>query len=471
MSDDRCHDGTNLLRAHFLPQMPPPFHPATMEQLTLPRFWKRTTQRALHDAVAAARLVMITVCAGFEQGGSAIARKVAELVRALEQTAITNEMNAILRARLAAIPPQLRPHYTPQQRLAILILRARAGWNAAQTAAQCLVTPQTVSAWMRRLDERSEEEFLQTPSPVNKYPDFVALVAQQLRATIPAAGRRRLADTFARLGLHIAASTAERLLKKPTRRPTTTPPTAAPAPKTPATPATKVTASHPHQLWHVDVTVVPTSGSWVPWWPFALATCWPFYWHLAAVVDHFSRAVVAARLFKNNPSAKAMSAFLSHAVQLAGIAPTHLVTDQGVAFKGAFQSWCIRNSVQHRYGAIGKHGSIAVIERFFRSLKQEFLRRIIIPLSPQRMMHAVSAYATWFNIQRPHQTHRGRTPADVLFGDHTAAQAIEPRAKYPIPLDDIGKPKRVRVKDLTLSVAYHDGNRLLPVLQLHHTPA
>ena len=439
-----------------------------MDELKLPQPWKRTTQRAMLHAAAAVRLVLLTVCAGFEQGRSTNARKVAGMIRDSEGAAIIKEMNAILRARLAAIPPQLRPHYTPQQRLAILILRSRAGWNATQTAAQCLVTPQAISAWMRRLDERTEEQFLQTARPVNRYPDMVAHVAQQLKTTIPAAGRRRLADTFARLGLHIAASTVERLVRRPLPSTTITPTT---APAQPDTPAPKVSASHPHHLWHVDVTVVPVAGSWVPWWPFALATCWPFYWHLAAVVDHFSRAVVAVRLLKNNPSAKAMAAFLTHAVNVAGIAPTHLITDQGVAFKGAFQRWCVRNSVQLRYGAIGKHGSIAVIERFFRSLKQEFLRRIFIPLSPQRMMQAITAYATWFNLHRPHQAHHGRTPADVLFGDNTPAQVIEPRAKYSIPLDDIGRPTRIRVKHMALSVTYHDGHRLLPVLQLHHTPA
>jgi hypothetical protein len=38
-----------------------------------------------------------------------------------------------------------------------------------------------------------------------------------------------------------------------------------------------VRADHPNQIWHIDLTAVPTQfGFWVPWRPAALPQEWPF---------------------------------------------------------------------------------------------------------------------------------------------------------------------------------------------------
>ena len=36
-----------------------------------------------------------------------------------------------------------------------------------------------------------------------------------------------------------------------------------------------------------------------------------------------------------------------------------------------FKCWCRRKTIRVRYGAVGRHGSIAVIERFIKTLKDE----------------------------------------------------------------------------------------------------
>ena len=61
-----------------------------------------------------------------------------------------------------------------------------------------------------------------------------------------------------------------------------------------------VTARHAGEVWHVDLTAVPTGpGFWVPWVPFALPQSWPFCWWVGVVVDHFSRAVVGFAIFRD----------------------------------------------------------------------------------------------------------------------------------------------------------------------------
>ena len=49
---------------------------------------------------------------------------------------------------------QRRPHYSPQERMAILELRAARGWPIAQTAGAFFVTTVTTSEWLRRIDEQ-----------------------------------------------------------------------------------------------------------------------------------------------------------------------------------------------------------------------------------------------------------------------------------------------------------------------------
>jgi transposase InsO family protein len=55
--------------------------------------------------------------------------------------------------------------------------------------------------------------------------------------------------------------------------------------------------------------------------------------------------------------------------------PKYTVSDQGSQFQSEYRRWCARHGVKPRFGAVGRYGSIAVIERFVRTLKSEGLRR------------------------------------------------------------------------------------------------
>ena len=99
-------------------------------------------------------------------------------------------------ARMARIAAERRPHYAPDERLAILTLRAARGWSTAMTARRFLVVAATIRLWMRRCDAEGPEALLRTPAPVNRYPEFVTALVQQLKAMLPAMGRRRISDTL-----------------------------------------------------------------------------------------------------------------------------------------------------------------------------------------------------------------------------------------------------------------------------------
>jgi transposase InsO family protein len=196
-----------------------------------------------------------------------------------------------------------------------------------------------------------------------------------------------------------------------------------------------VTAKRPNHVWHVDLTVIPTQvGFWCPWLPFALPQAWPFCWWLAVVLDHYSRRALGFALFSSAPTSVALRAFLRRTIPAAGGPPRHLISDKGRQFfpsKG-YRRWCRQNHIRPRFGAVGQHGSIAVIERFIRTLK-EAVR--CAPVSPRRgtLRGEVARWIGWYNEHRPHFGLSGRTPNEVYFRRFPANRRprIEPRPNWP----------------------------------------
>ena len=439
--------------------------------MPLPPRWQQLAQNGMVMVQAIIRTAMLQACADFESGPNPRAALAAEVARLNEQRAIYEEAARILCARLQAIPAHQRPHYAPTERLAILALRARAGWNATTTARTFLLSAGTVATWTSRLREHGAAALLSTPVPVSRFPDFVGIIVRQLKTQFALLGRRKLAEVLARVGLHLSASTVRRMLHKRTPPPVpgvagrvassnnTNPPTPA---------ATRVVRSkRPHHLWHVDITLVPTTfGFWVPWFPNTISPRWPFCWHVVAVLDHLSRAVVAKAAFRQEPTAANVCSLLDAAVRAARAPPKHMVTDRGAQFQDDYRAWCKRHGVKPRFGAIGKHGSIAIIERFFRTMKTECFRRILVPLNPAKMDAVLNEYAAWYNLHRPHATLRGATPDEVLRKRMPACQRqrIEMRQRYPIR----GPPKRTRLKgSLTLAVSHLESLPHLPIVRLN----
>lgn len=370
---------------------------------------------------------------------------------------------------MGRIPAHQRPHYAPHERLAILSLRNATGWNRAETARRFQLASATVAAWTRRLDEDGPEALVQTREPVNRFPELVGEVVRALKATLPTMGKVRIAQVLARAGLHLAPSTVASILKA-----------VRPRPRRPARtggrrqgrsrcekPPRVVTARYPHHVWHVDLTVVPTAtGFWVPWIPQSLPIVWPFAWTVVVVLDHYSRAVVAHAVFRKEPAAEQLCALLDRAVLDAGRAPRHMVTDRGVQFRTRFLDWCRRRRVRPRFGAVGKHGSIAVIERFIGTLKREGLRRSLVPLQRAAMRRELDVFVDWYNTARTHSALGGATPADRL--DRRRAPAVVPietRPRY--PLRERGRKRRRRLRgSLELVIDRAHGRTHLPVVSL-----
>jgi transposase InsO family protein len=193
---------------------------------------------------------------------------------------------------------------------------------------------------------------------------------------------------------------------------------------------------------------------------------------VAVVIDHFSRYLIGFAIFKKKPTSLEVRSFLGRAFRKSGMKPKHIITDRDSIFDcPAFKKWCKRRKINPRFGAVGKYGSLAVVERYIRSMKNEGTRRILVPYRMDAMRRELSYYVCWYNQFRPHTYLKGKTPKEV-YDSLTPANSkprYEPRSRWPrgspcaAPLTKI---KGRRGAKLVLVIGFIEGRKHLPVIEL-----
>jgi putative transposase len=361
-------------------------------------------------------------------------RLAAERDRLDSEVALLREEIRIKDARMASLMPHRRPHYQPTDRMAILQLMAARGWSKAETGRRFLVTDDTVASWSGRLDDKPGA-LVKAIVPVNKFPDFVAAMVAKLKQLFPTMGRRRIAGFLARAGLHIAATTVRRMLNREGagEPPGPVAPTKQPDESLSSAKPRTVIANYPNHVWGVDTTAVSTSaGFWTSWLPFSLPQSWPFCFWVAVVIDHYSRHSLGLAAFKKRPTADQVCIVLDEAARRAGRAPKYTVSDQGSEFGEDYLDWCDDHEVRARFGAVGRHGSIAVEERFIRTLKDEGLAHEMVPLRHSVFCSSLARFESWYNEVRPHSSIGDATPDERFHRRRPAnrRQRFEPRPGY-----------------------------------------
>ena len=279
-------------------------------------------------------------------------------------------------------------------------------------------------------------------------------------------GKVRIAQTLARAGLHLGATTVSRFLKDKESIPDY-------EIEVETEVVRVVTARHTGHVWHIDFTAAPTlAGFWVLWSPNALTQRWPFCWWVGVIVDHFSRTVVGFAVFTSKPSSQQTQKLLDRAIGAAGKAPKYLICDKDSAFWcPSFKQWCLRRVIRPRFGKVAQHGSVAIVERFIKSLKYEYTHLILVPLRLQDMRRELSLYMSWFNEFRSHRALGGATPREVYEGEKPAntIPRVEPRERWrkqsrcAEPQAAISGKSSVK---LPLSVGFLEGRKHLPIVAL-----
>ena len=219
----------------------------------------------------------------------------------------------------------------------------------------------------------------------------------------PFAGSRMLRDMLRLEGVTIGRQAVATLMRRMGiealyRRPSTSKP--APGHKIYPYLLRKLAIDRPNQVWAMDITYIPMARGFV---------------YLAAVVDWFSRRVLAWRL-----SITLETEFCIDAVQEAMARhgkPEIFNTDQGsqftsAAFTGMLQEQAIAISMDGR----GAWRDNVFVERLWRTVKyEEVYLRAYDSLSDARA--SLGRYLAFYNARRPHSSLGARTPEQAYL-DH-----------------------------------------------------
>ena len=223
----------------------------------------------------------------------------------------------------------------------------------------------------------------------------------ELHLDYPFAGSRMLQALLKRDGhavgrLHVATLMKTMGIEAIYRRPNTSKP--APGHKIFPYLLRKVPVTEPNQVWAMDITYVPMARGFV---------------YLAAVVDWFSRKVLAWRL-----SISMEASFCIEAVEEALARhgrPAIFNTDQGsqftsVAFTDVLKTAEIAISMDGR----GAWRDNVFVERLWRTIKyEEIYLRAYATVSEARA--SIARYLAFYNGGRPHTSLDRRTPDEAYF--------------------------------------------------------
>lgn len=368
-----------------------------------------------------------SVQAGFAEG--MLTQVELEKVRAIAE---------IQRARLGRFPARQRKHYTPRERFEILVLMRDHGLSRREAARQFLIDPQTISRWEREAQADPEAEAIGTlvrPNPpLRGYDDVVKRLVARLDG-LGVGGSLKIAQMLARAGTRIGRETVRRYRRTH------------PRPGPPGNASSKprmLKAKYVNHIWLADLTEI---RSFLGLYRF----------RLVAVLDLFSRFPLAFRVFHKEPTAEEILGVLDLAMRRYG-RPRHFVSDQGSQFTAeVFRETLDALSISRRFGAIGQYGSIAIIERFWRTLKELLGVRLWPPLSADHLEARTRLALMYYSALRPHQGLGGATPAEIYFDEEPAIKSAKP----PPRKSEVASPCE---EPLPLEVVFLDRERLLPVL-------
>ena len=173
------------------------------------------------------------------------------------------------------------------------------------------------------------------------------------------------------------------------------------------------------------------------------------------------------------PDAVSIHCFFARAILQAGRPPRHLISDESKQFWSCagYQKWCQRRGIRPRFGAVGQHGSIAVVERFILTMKQLLSGLTVVPLRRLSMRRELAAVCDWYNEHRPHMTLGGKTPNE-LYHDHYPANRrprLEPREGWPRGSPCARPWALVAGKPgdrFSAKVEFHAGSRRRPIVSM-----
>ena len=239
------------------------------------------------------------------------------------------------------------------------------------------------------------------PRPVSAADLAVMRRMDELHLELPFAGSRMLRDLLNAEGVvigrrHVATLMNRMGIEAIYRKPKTSKP--APGHKIYPYLLRHFPVIRPNQVWAMDITYIPMARGFV---------------YLAAVVDWFSRRVLAWRLSITMEAEFCIEA-LDEALARHG-RPDIFNTDQGSQFtSGDFTGVLIRNGIAISMDGKGAWRDNVFVERLWRTIKyEEVYLRAYETVSEARA--SIGRYLEFYNRRRPHSSLDRQTPDQAYF--------------------------------------------------------
>ena len=293
-------------------------------------------------------------------------------------------------------------------------LRVEEGIPFGLIAQEMGVSHDVVREWVRRYQRLGEAGLAPRPSGMPKgraqLPPAVHTAILKVKADNPHFGVRRIAHWLRRvMFLPGSAETVRRTLKQhgvPTVKAPRKPKRNTPKPRF-------FERATPNQMWQADIFTFQVNNRNA---------------YLIGFIDDHSRYIVGLGLFRSQLAENVLEIYRRSAAQY-GV-PKEMLTDNGRQYaawqgKTRFQQALARDRVHHIRSAPHHPMTLGKIERFWKTIWEEFLERARF----ETFEEAVDRIAWWvqyYNHKRPHQGIEGLCPADRLFKiQNQMRQAIE----------------------------------------------
>ena len=230
----------------------------------------------------------------------------------------------------------------------------------------------------------------------------------ELHMNYPFAGSRMLRDILIHQGIEVGRRHVRTLMRRMGietlyRKPNTSKP--APGHKIYPYLLRGLPVTRPNQAWAMDITYIPMARGFV---------------YLAAVVDWFSRRVLAWRLSITMDTSFCIEALEEALCQYGS--PEIFNTDQGSQFTSeAFTGRLKEQGIQISMDSKGRWADNVFVERLWRSLKYEHVYLHAYE-SVGVARNKIERYFEFYNSQRPHSSLGAQTPDQIYF--HRPPEAL-----------------------------------------------
>jgi len=322
--------------------------------------------------------------------------------------------NAIMRQQIKG--RKIKPAFLIKLRYIFFVLKFKMPYR--RIASYLPLSRTTISKYIKQAKENIFQLIPKRSRPHSslfKTSPEIATLIKTIKENNPAWGYLRIAIHLWSLHIFISPSTVRRILLKPESYPEKN----KKLPKA-IKPLRTIKASKPNSLWSLDLTT------------FRLLGIFPL--HVLGVIDHYSRKVFClSSTF--HPTADWVKVECKTLFGKYGT-PPRIITDNGSQFTGkVFREFMEKEGIKHIRTSYRHPQSNGKIERFFQSLKYEFMSCFLLR-NKKQVDKLLQEYLLYYNQYRLHQAIGGQSP-DTLYHNRPVIKPPKCAKRIRAPIEEL----------------------------------